>query len=57
VDCTGEGIWFVEATANCSLEEVKYLERPLMIPKDQLLPQAPPGTKLEDEITMIQVNF
>ncbi|KAJ4821333.1 Acyl transferase 1 [Rhynchospora pubera] len=31
VDCTGEGIWYVEATANCSLEDVNYLERPLMI--------------------------
>ncbi|KAJ3706402.1 hypothetical protein LUZ61_010107 [Rhynchospora tenuis] len=56
VDCTGEGIWFVEANANCSLEEVNYLERPLMISKEQLLPQPPPEAKLQDEILLVQVT-
>lgn len=55
MDCTGEGIWFVEAEANCSLEEVNYLESPLMVPKEQLLPPAPPESKLQDEILMVQV--
>ncbi|KAJ3691025.1 hypothetical protein LUZ61_020189 [Rhynchospora tenuis] len=56
VDSTGEGIWFVEANANCSLEEVNYLERPLMIPKEQLLPQLPPEGKPQDEILLVQVT-
>lgn len=38
VACTGEGAWFVEATANCSLEDVRDLDFPLMISKDELLP-------------------
>ncbi|KAJ3670896.1 hypothetical protein LUZ60_008322 [Juncus effusus] len=56
VECTGEGIWFVEATANCSLEDVNYLERPLMIPKEEMLPRPPAGVKLEDQILMAQVT-
>ncbi|KAJ4821330.1 HXXXD-type acyl-transferase family protein [Rhynchospora pubera] len=56
IDCTGEGIWFVEAKANCSLEEVNFLEMPLTIPKEQLLPQPPPQTKFQYEILLVQVT-
>ncbi|RZR75213.1 hypothetical protein BHM03_00052020 [Ensete ventricosum] len=43
IGCTGEGVWFVEATANCSLEDVNYLQLPLLqLSQEDLLPFAPP---------------
>ncbi|KAF0898638.1 hypothetical protein E2562_008212 [Oryza meyeriana var. granulata] len=56
VDCTGEGVWFVEAAASCSLADVNNLERPLLIAKEHLLPRPPPEEKLEDLILMAQVT-
>ncbi|KAH0462345.1 hypothetical protein IEQ34_009920 [Dendrobium chrysotoxum] len=38
VACRGEGAWFVEAVAECRLEDVRFLEPPLMISKAELLP-------------------
>jgi hypothetical protein len=57
VDCTGEGVWFVEAAASCSLADVNGLERPLLIPKTELIPRPPPEEKLEDLILMAQVRL
>ncbi|KAF3340485.1 10-deacetylbaccatin III 10-O-acetyltransferase-like protein [Carex littledalei] len=56
VACTGEGVWFVEAEAGCSLEEANYLDHPLLISQDDLLPE--PDTDI-DPLTlplMIQVT-
>ncbi|CAL4964045.1 unnamed protein product [Urochloa decumbens] len=44
VECTGEGAWFVEAVAACTLDDVACLDRhPLAIPAEDLLPDAAPG--------------
>ncbi|KAM3211489.1 hypothetical protein ACQJBY_064947 [Aegilops geniculata] len=57
VDCTGEGIWFVEAAASCTLADVDGLDCcPLLIPGELLLPRPPPGEKLSDLILMAQAT-
>ncbi|XP_072957330.1 acyl transferase 9-like [Typha angustifolia] len=56
IECSGEGIWFVEASANCSLEDVNQLDRPLRIPKEELLPHPPKDVKIEDCILLAQVT-
>ncbi|KAJ6839543.1 acyl transferase 5-like [Iris pallida] len=57
VACTGEGVWLVEASTDCLLEDVDYLKQePLLIPKEQLLPSPP---KQVDELAlpiMLQVT-
>jgi hypothetical protein len=55
VACTGEGAWFVEATAACSLEEVKLLDHPMVIPKEELLPEPAPDVQPLDIPLMMQV--
>lgn len=42
VACSGEGIWFVEASANCTLEAVNSFDDTAAIPYDKLLPDPPP---------------
>uniref|UniRef100_A0A0D9ZTX3 Uncharacterized protein n=1 Tax=Oryza glumipatula TaxID=40148 RepID=A0A0D9ZTX3_9ORYZ len=56
VACTGEGAWFVEATAACSLEEVKLLDHPMVIPKEELLPESAPDVQPLDIPLMMQVT-
>jgi hypothetical protein len=57
VDCTGEGVWFVEAAASCALADVNGLECfPLLIPGELLLPRPPPGEKLDGHILMAQAT-
>jgi hypothetical protein len=59
VDCNGEGVWFIEAAVRSKLEDVDYLEYPLQIPKDELLPHPLPSLSHEEEnrlILLVQVQ-
>ncbi|XP_010271015.2 PREDICTED: 3'-N-debenzoyl-2'-deoxytaxol N-benzoyltransferase-like [Nelumbo nucifera] len=44
VACTGEGVWFVEAFADCGLDAVNYFDNVYKVPHDDLLPDFVPQT-------------
>lgn len=56
IECTGEGVWFVEASANCTLKSVAYFEDVTSIPFHNLLPHNPPQTQPIDPLVLMQVT-
>ncbi|XP_078166009.1 acyl transferase 5-like isoform X2 [Carex rostrata] len=50
------GFRYIEATANCTLEDVNYFEWPLMITKQEMQPRPPASEKLEHQILMAQIT-
>lgn len=58
VECSGEGIWFVEAKANRSLEEMDCFENAMFLSfdtLDKLLPPPPPPAEGLDPLVLVQV--
>ncbi|XP_059626814.1 acyl transferase 4 [Cornus florida] len=57
IECSGEGVWFVEASANCTLESVNYFDHAPSIPYDMLLPDHPTETtQATDALVQMQVT-
>lgn len=56
IACTGEGVWFVEASADCSLDAVNYFDDVLTVPHDELLPDHPPEIDGIDPLVLMQVS-
>nr|ACG47433.1 3-N-debenzoyl-2-deoxytaxol N-benzoyltransferase [Zea mays] len=57
--CSAEGVYFVEAVANCTLADVNFLERPLLLAKEQLVPCPTPElwpVEPHNSLAMIQVT-
>ncbi|XP_062229118.1 acyl transferase 10-like [Phragmites australis] len=57
--CSAEGVYFVEAAANCTLADVNFLERPLLLGKEQLVPCPSPElwpVEPHNSLAMIQVT-
>ncbi|VAH57860.1 unnamed protein product [Triticum turgidum subsp. durum] len=58
IRCTADGVYFAEAVAECSLEDVRFLERPLLLPKEDLVPYPAAdlwGVEPHNTIMMMQV--
>jgi hypothetical protein len=59
IRCTADGVYFAEAEADCSLEDVRFLERPLLLPKEDLVPYPADdrwGVEPHNTIMMMQVT-
>ena len=58
IECSGEGVWFVEASADCTLYGVNYLDDDIVsIPYDELLPDHIPENEGIDPLVQLQVNI
>ncbi|KAJ3691934.1 hypothetical protein LUZ60_012284 [Juncus effusus] len=59
IECSAQGVYFAEAKADCSLEDVKYLNRPLLLSKEDLVPYPKSedwGVEPHNTIMMMQVT-
>ncbi|KAK3026920.1 hypothetical protein RJ639_040326 [Escallonia herrerae] len=56
IECSGEGVWFVEACANCALDTVNHFDSVMSIPFDKLLPQHPLEDEGLDPLVLMQVT-
>ncbi|XP_027077908.1 acyl transferase 4-like [Coffea arabica] len=59
IECSGEGIWMVEAKADRSLAELDYFENVMSIPGDavdRLLPPPPPPADGLDPLVLVQIT-
>ncbi|KAM0886636.1 hypothetical protein ACQ4PT_029572 [Festuca glaucescens] len=56
VACTGDGAWFLEAAADCRLDDVNGLDYPLMVCEEELLPAPEEGVDPTSIPVMMQVT-
>ncbi|XVF72833.1 hypothetical protein PTKIN_Ptkin12aG0152600 [Pterospermum kingtungense] len=58
VECSGEGVWFVEASVDCTLDAFNYFDNSdLSIPYDELLPdQVPKNEQGMEPLVQMQVT-
>lgn len=56
IECSGEGVWYVEASSQSTLHSVNFFDDVHSIPYDHLLPVAIPQTQQIDPIVQMQVT-
>lgn len=55
IECSGQGVCFVDASANCTLEAVDYFNNVTSIPYDALLPDYVPEIEGIEPLVQMQV--
>lgn len=55
IECSGEGVWFVDAISSSTLSSVNYFDDLDSIPYDDLLPDLIPHTEGVDPLVKMQV--
>ncbi|KAB5527313.1 hypothetical protein DKX38_021160 [Salix brachista] len=56
IECSAQGVLFVEASADCTLDTVSYFDNVMSIPNDDLLPDYVPGTEGTEPLLQMQVT-
>lgn len=55
IQCTGDGVWYVEASSHCTLQSLHFFDDVQSIPYDDLLPDAIPESQGIDPLVQMQV--
>ncbi|KAJ1393343.1 Transferase [Sesbania bispinosa] len=56
IECSGDGVWYVEASSDCTLDSVNFFDDVESIPYDHLLPDNIPDTEHIDPLVQMQVT-
>ncbi|XP_050236062.1 acyl transferase 4 [Mercurialis annua] len=56
IECSGEGVWLVEATASCNLDSVNYFDNAESETYDELLPDRNPEVDGTEPLVQMQVT-
>ncbi|XP_042475621.1 acyl transferase 5 [Macadamia integrifolia] len=56
IACTGEGLWFVQASADCSMDAVNYFDNIPMVHHEKLLPDLLTEVDDLDPLVLMQVT-
>lgn len=55
IECSGDGVWYVQASSDSTLHSVNFFDDVHSIPYDHLLPDAIPETQCIDPLVQMQV--